>query len=235
MPGVASLVLLSGMLGDHTLWDEVSRELADVAQPCPLRIDRDDTIRAMATSVLREAPARFAVAGHSLGGIVALELLRQAPGRVAALALLNTSAWPATAAQLAAWSVMTDRSGDGQFADVAAELARHTLPEPHRGDEMVARNAAMATTVGPDGFLLQLAAQASRPDARPLLRTLTVPTLVVAGALDEVCPPVRQEELAADIPGARLVVVEDAGHMSPLESPHGVARAMRSWLTDRTD
>ncbi len=227
-----SLVLLSGMLGDHTLWDAVSGELADVADPCPLRIDRDDTIAAMAASVLREAPPHFALAGHSLGGIVALEVLRQAPERVTRLALLNTSAWPATPAQLEAWSAMTNRTDAGEFGDVAAELARLTLPERHRGDERVARNTMMAETVGADGFLRQLAAQASRPDARPLLNLIHVPTLVVAGALDHVCPPARQEELAAGIPTARLVVLDDAGHMSPLESPRAVAQALHLWLAD---
>ena len=225
------LMLLSGMLGDQTLWADVSRELADVALPGPRPIDEHDTITAMAASVLAQAPPRFAVAGHSLGGIVALEIVRQAPDRVTHLALLDTSAWPATPAQLDAWAAMAARTRAGEFAAVAAELGRHTLPEGHRTEALVARNTAMADTVGADGLLRQLAAQATRPDARPLLPTLDVPTLVVAGALDHVCPPVRQEELAAGIPGARLVVVDDAGHMAPLESPHAVAGALRAWLS----
>lgn len=226
------LVLLSGMLGDRTVWEDVVAELADVARPRYARIDQHDSVASMAASVLAESPSRFALAGHSLGGIVALEILRQAPARVARLALLNTGARKATSTQLESWAAMTERTKAGAFREVAAELGRYTLPDASRGDALVARNTAMAEAVSPDGFLRQLAAQATRPDARALLPEVGVPTVVVTGALDHVCPPPLQEELAAGIPGARHVVIKQAGHMSPLEAPHQVAQALRSWLTD---
>lgn len=224
------LVLLSGMLGDRTLWEGVATELLDVAKPSYPRIDRDDSVTSMAASVLRESPSRFALAGHSLGGIVALEILRQAPQRVTRLALLNTSARQASTAQLESWRAMVQRTKAGGFCRVAAELGRATLPEASRTDDLVARNTAMAQTVDAEGFLRQLAAQATRPDSRPSLPAVRVPTLVVAGALDQICLPVLQEELAAGIPGARLVVIPSAGHMSPLESSQEVARTLRLWL-----
>lgn len=224
------LVLLSGMLGDHTVWKAVAAELADVVRPSYVRIDHDDSVASMAASVLAESPPRFALAGHSLGGIVALEILRQALARVTRLALLNTSAREASSTQLESWAAMTKRTKAGAFREVAAELGRYTLPEASRGDVLVARNTAMAEAVNADGFLRQLAAQATRPDARPLLPEVGVPTVVVTGALDHICPPPLQEELAAGIPGARHVVIEQAGHMSPLEAPHQVALALRSWL-----
>jgi pimeloyl-ACP methyl ester carboxylesterase len=228
---LTELVLLSGMLGDHTVWSDVAADLGDIAHCTVPRIDQADRIPALSEAVLAEAPERFALAGHSLGGIVALQVLRDAPERVTRLALVNTSARGASAAQLASWAELAGRTHAGEFAAVAWELGRHTLPEARRADDLVARNIAMADTVGAPGFLRQLQAQATRPDSRPHLAEVGVPTLVVSGALDHVCPPALQEELAAGIPGARHVVLESAGHMAPLEAPHEVAQALRVWLT----
>ncbi len=230
-PDRQDLVLLSGMLGDHTVWADVVADLDDVADSSFPRIDRADSIEALAEAVLSEAPEHFALAGHSLGGIVALQVLRDAPERVTRLALVNTSGRDASSAQLRAWDELDRRTQSGEFAVVAGELGRHTLPEQRRETDLVARNTGMADSVGAAGLLRQLAAQATRPDSRPHLGDIAVPTLVVSGALDHVCPPVLQEELAAGIPGARHIVLEDAGHMAPLETPHEVAAALRAWLT----
>ncbi len=231
MTDPSELVLLSGMLGDHTVWADVAADLADVAHSSFPRIDRADTITALAAAVLAEAPERFALAGHSLGGIVALQVVRDAPERVTRLALVNTSGRGASPAQLESWAQLTTRTRAGEFAAVAQELGRHTLPESRREPGLVARNVAMADTVGAAGLVQQLEAQSTRPDSRAALGTVAVPTLVVSGALDHVCAPALQEELAAGIPGARLVVLETAGHMSPLETPHELAATFRQWLT----
>jgi len=225
------VVLLSGMLGDATVWGEVADALSDVASPVFAPIDLEDSVDDLARSVLAQSPPRFALAGHSLGGIVALEVIRQAPERVSRLALLNTSARAASREQLDAWRQLRERSDAGQFEAVAAELGTSTLPARNRSEELVARNTRMAASVGKDGFLRQLSAQSSRPDSRPsLTETVTVPTLVLSGALDEVSPPALQEELAGALPHARHVVLVGCGHMSPLESPDAVAAALRDWL-----
>lgn len=224
------LVLLSGMLGDATVWDEVVHELADVASSVCVRIDLDDSVAAMARSVLAQAPAHFSLAGHSLGGIVALEIARQAPERVRRLALLNTSARKASPEQLQIWAAHRERTTDGQFDAVAAELGSATLGEANREPGLVSRNTGMAGTVGTQGFLRQLAAQSSRPDSLPFLSQVCVPTLVVTGGLDDVSARELQEELVRGIPSAEHVVLERSGHMSPLESPHEVADALRRWL-----
>lgn len=228
----SELVLLSGMLGDHSVWAGVATDLADIAHSCFPRIDQADTISSMAFDVLAQAPERFAVAGHSLGGIVALQVLRDAPERVTRIALVNTSGRDASTSQLQAWAELAVRTRAGEFEAVAQELGRHTLPECRREADLVARNVAMAASVGAPGLLRQLAAQSSRPDSRPHLVDVRLPTLVVSGALDHVCPPELQEELASGIPGARHVVLEATGHMAPLESPHELARALREWLCD---
>lgn len=223
------MVLLSGMLGDASVWRDVADRLGDVAECRFPRIDGHDSVAALAASVLRESPGRFAVGGHSLGGIVALAVMRLAPGRVTGLALLNTSARPGSPEQLATWEQMARRTSEGEFGAVAGELATLTLPEGQRHPPLLERNAAMPSTVGATGFLRQLSAQRSRPDSRPFLGDIAVPTVVVTGALDEVSPAHLQQELVSGIPHARHVVL-DCGHMSPLEAPEQVALVLGAWL-----
>lgn len=225
------VVMVSGMLGDATLWDGVASRLADVALPIPARIDLDDSVAEMAASVLASAPERFALVAHSLGAIVALEIMRQQPERVTRLALLNASARGASEPQVAAWSRSQRRVAAGEFGEIADELAAATLAPSRRHElALVESNRAMADTVGTEGFLRQLSAQISRPDSRDSIRDITVPVLVLSGELDEVCPPALQRELAERCPTAELVTIPGSGHMSPLESPDAVAAALLSWL-----
>jgi 2-keto-3-deoxy-L-rhamnonate aldolase RhmA/pimeloyl-ACP methyl ester carboxylesterase len=217
--GPETLVLLPGMLGEAALWDAVAPSLAEHAALRFSRIDLDDTIEDMAAGVLASAPERFALAGHSLGAIVALDVVRQAPERVTRLALLNASARPANDAQLETWAAMRD----GEFAAVAQQFALANGGPPETVE-------AMAHAVGPRGLRRQLAAQAARPDSRPSLPSIGVPTLVLTGAEDRICPRELQEELAAGIPGARHTVIEDAGHMLPLDAPTAVAAALQTWM-----
>lgn len=230
-PSREPLVLLSGMLGDAELWRDVAAQLADVALPWPARIDLDDSVPEMAASVLAAAPPTFALVGHSLGAIVALEIARRAPGRIARLALVNASARGPSSGQLESWSLLRQRVDAGDFAGIARELAAATLAPPRRADASLrARNEAMAHAVGPDGLRRQLAAQASRPDSRPALAAVTVATLVLSGDADEICPPHLQQELADGLPDARLVTVAGGGHMLPLECPGEVAGLLREHL-----
>jgi 4-hydroxy-2-oxoheptanedioate aldolase len=228
--GRPTLVLLPGMLGTAALWDEVAPALSGTADLRFGRIDFDDTVEEMAATVLAVAPARFAVAGHSLGAIVALVIARLAPERVARLALLNASARSATEEQLAAWNALEQRIHAQDFDGLVRDFARANLPA-HR-PELAERVEAMARGVGRRGALRQLAAQRSRPDHRGALPGIAVPTVIISGALDPVCPPARQEELAAGLPVARLERLENTGHMSPLEQPDRVAAILAGWLGD---
>lgn len=225
-----ALVLLSGMLGDASLWDEVVPRVDDLAAPITLPTDTRDTVSGIAGEVLRQSPDRFALAGHSLGGIIAMEMARQAPARVAKLAILNTSARAGSPAQLDQWTRLAAQVQAGGFDAVAERMASNTLPARHRSEDLVARSATMAQTVGRDGFLRQLTAQLTRPDLRPSLGAVTAPTLVLSGALDHVSPPEMQTEIAHGIPTATQAVIPDSGHMSPLETPESVADQLRRWL-----
>ena len=220
------------MLGSAELWAEVAPQLAERAQVRIGRIDLDESSAELAASVLASAPPRFALAGHSLGGIVALEVASRAPKRVTRLALLAASARPPTEAQLASWAALGGRTRSGSFAEVARELAAAGLPARRRSDAaLAARVEAMAHAVGPAGFLRQLAAQRSRSDLRPSLPRVAVPTLVLSGDEDEVCAPELQEEIAAGIAGARHETLEGVGHTAPLEAPDEVAAHLLSWLS----
>ena len=232
VPGREPLVLLPGMLGDATLWDSVAPYLAEHAAPQVGRIDLDDSIAEMAESVLAAGPERFAVAGHSLGAIVALELVRRAPSRITRLALLNASARPASDVQLEAWSEIRERVEAGEFDAVARELAVETLPERRHGDaDLVEHLRRMAHAIGAEALLRQLAAQAARPDGLPALNGIDVPTVVLSGADDTVCPVAWQEEIAVAIRDAEHVTIAGAGHMAPLESPEAVAGHLIAWLS----
>jgi pimeloyl-ACP methyl ester carboxylesterase len=181
--------------------------------------------------VLAAAPQRFALVGHSLGGIVALAMWRRAPSRIARLALLNASARPPSSEQLAAWSDLRERTEHGEFDAVVAEQAQTNVgDQPAPGGDLVQRWIDIAADVGPDGFLRQLSMQASREDSRQWLGSIDVPTLVLSGACDAVCPPAIQAEIAAAVPGATHVTIDGAGHMTPLDRPVQVAAALRGWL-----
>ena len=228
-----NLVLVPGMLADETVWDATASELLDVAAPQFARIDLDQSVSELATSILAVAPARFALAGHSLGAIVALEIIRRAPQRVTRLALINATGRGPAPEQLAAWATTVARLEAGEFSAVAAELARRTLPAGRRDDAALIRaNERMALTVAADGLRRQLRAQQGRTSYLDDLAAIAVPVLIVSGALDDVCPPERQHEILARCPQAHLVTLDDAGHMVPLEQPAELAALLRSWLLD---
>jgi len=231
--GREPLVLLSGMLGSGALWDVVSPALDDLVLPWPCRIDLDDSVAEMAASVLAEAPLRFALCGHSLGAVVALEIMRREPQRVRRLVLIGATARGPTPEQQQAWSDWRGRTERGGFTAVADELARATLAPARRSDAgLVAVNTRMAHAVGAAGFRRQLRAQTTRPDSLDSLGQLDVPVLVLAGERDGICPPPLQQEIVQRCPRAGLVTIEGGGHMLPLESPAEVAAALRSALLD---
>ena len=182
--------------------------------------------------MLAESPPVFALAGHSLGAIVACEIARQSPERITRLALVNASGRPPSDAQLAAWAGWAERVDAGEFDAVAGELALSTLPFSKRDDrELVVRNEAMAHAVGPAGFLRQLRAQASRPSSIGRMAQFDAPVLVVTGSLDEVCPADLQIELAAQFADAEQVTLDGVGHLAPLENASSLATELRRWLS----
>jgi pimeloyl-ACP methyl ester carboxylesterase len=226
------LVLLPGMLCDAALWSHQLTHLSEIADVSVGNLTAADTLAEMARAILRRAPERFALAGLSLGGIVAFEVMRQAPKRVTRLALLDTNARPPRPEQLGVWQRFRTMTRQGRFAEITEQHLLPVLVAPDRQQETALTTTIrqMAEHIGAEAFLRQLSLQEQRPDSRVDLPYIVCPTLVLAGRQDMVCPLDMHEEIAAAVPNATLVVIEHCGHLSSMEQPQAVTAALRSWL-----
>jgi pimeloyl-ACP methyl ester carboxylesterase len=192
---------------------------------------RDDSMDAIAARILAAAPPRFALAGLSMGGYLALAIMRQAPERVQKLALLDTSARPESSEQTARRKPQIALAQDGRFAEVPPLQFPFFVHRNRQGDDALrTRVRLMAEETGAEAFLRQQHALITRADARPLLATIKCPTLVLVGDGDELTPPALSRELADGIAGSRLVIVADCGHLSTMERPEAVNRALVEWM-----
>jgi pimeloyl-ACP methyl ester carboxylesterase len=192
-----------------------------------------DSIQAIACAILEAAPPHFALGGLSLGGYVAFEIMRQAPQRVAKLALLDTLPAPETPLHTLFRLVLLEMAKNGRFAEAIDKLFPGIVHPSRRDDAAIKRIIdLMADETGPELFVRHQYAVMARPDSRPLLPTIKCPTLVLVGDSDKQAPPTASREMADAIPNARLVVVPACGHMSTIERPAAVNRAMLDWLQD---
>lgn len=225
------VVLIPGLLGSVRLYEPQLPQLwrsgpVTVADPT-----RDDSMAAIGRRILESAPPHFALIGLSMGGYLSFELLRQAPGRVARLALLDTSARADTAEQSAARRTQMAQAAAGGFAAVVDAQFERLVHPARRGDAALrAATRSMAEEVGAAAFIRQQTAVMGRPDSRGQLAAIACPTLVLVGAEDQLTPPARAAEIAAGIRGARLVTVPECGHLSTLEQPRAVTGALLEWL-----
>lgn len=225
------LVMLPGLLCDERLWSEQARALSDIADPLIADLTQDDSVTAMAARVLAAAPPRFALAALSMGGYVALEIMRQAPERVSRLALLATSAAPDSPERAATRRAAIESLKLGRFVGVTTRLLPQLVHASHVDGPVGQEVRDMAARVGGEAFLRQQTAILGRPDSRPTLATITVPTLVAVGDSDVLTPPAEAEDIHAGIAGSRLHLFQACGHLPPLEQPAAVSAQLRDWLT----
>ncbi|MFL6799569.1 MAG: alpha/beta fold hydrolase [Xanthobacteraceae bacterium] len=192
---------------------------------------RDDHMAAIAARVLRAAPDRFALCGLSMGGYIALEIMRQAPQRVARLALLDTGARADAPQQTDRRRQLIALAESGRFCEIPDLLFPVLVHRTRLGDASLREiNRLMAAETGADAFVRQQSAIMRRPDLRPSLGAINCPTLVLVGDGDELTPPALAQEIAAAIPGARLAVIPESGHLSTLEQPAAVNDALLAWM-----
>lgn len=231
MPSTLPLLLVPGLLCSARLY---VAQVAGLWPHGPVMVAdhrRDADMGAIAARILAHAPPRFALAGLSMGGYVALAMMREASERVAKLALLDTSARPDTPEQSAARAKFISMAEAGKLAEVVDALTPRLLHKNRHNDEALVRTVrAMADETGAEAFGRQERAIMGRPDSRPLLASIRCPTLVLVGDGDELTPPALAQEMADGIAGARLVVVPDCGHLSTIERPDAVNAAMAAWL-----
>jgi pimeloyl-ACP methyl ester carboxylesterase len=225
------LVLLPGLLCDAALWRAQVEGLGVVAEPLVIDLTRDDSLGGMARRALAAAPPSFALAGLSMGGYVAQEIMRQASERVSKLALLDTSARADTPEQTARRRGLIELSEKGEFKGVTPRLLPLLIhPARHEDKPLTDVVTGMAERAGKEAFLRQQKAIMGRPDGREDLRRIACPTLVLCGRQDALTPLALHEEIAGLVPGAKLQVVDDCGHLSTLEKPLTVTAALRQWL-----
>jgi len=192
---------------------------------------RDDSMSGIAQRILATAPARFALVGLSMGGYIAFEILRQAPQRIARVALLDTSARADTPEHSAMRRVQMSLAAQGGLAEIVEQqFPRLVHSARHQDVALRALFTVMAEEVGAEAFIRQQTAIIGRSDSRPTLGGIRCPALVLVGEHDELTPPERAAEIAAGIAGSRLVTVAGSGHVSTLERPDEVTRALLEWL-----
>jgi pimeloyl-ACP methyl ester carboxylesterase len=230
------LVLLPGLLCDEAVWQGQIDALRDIAACTCMDWGRLDSILAMAERVLRLAPPEFSLAGHSMGGRVAFQVVKLAPSRVKRLALFNTAATPKPAGEPGVLEEQKRRAlleiakTQGMRAFAMAWLPPMMKPGRMADKPLVDSIIAMLERKTPEIYEMQMLALLGRPDARPVLPTIKCPTLLLSGREDSWSPPAQHQTMAAAIPNSRVVIVADSGHMAPMEQPAAVALAMREWL-----
>lgn len=234
------LLLLPGLLCDAAVWREQIGALSDYECVVP-DYGRADAIAAMAEVALAAVPAgRFAVAGHSMGGRVALEIARRVPERVAHIALLDTGVHPLAAGaagerEVAGRMALLEKARTQGMRAMGQEWARGMVREACLDTPLFDTILAMIERKTPEIFAAQLQALIARPDAADVmagLAGLPGPVLLSCGRQDDWSPVSRHEEMQALCPSARLTVIEDSGHMSPMEQPQAVTQMLRIWLEE---
>jgi pimeloyl-ACP methyl ester carboxylesterase len=224
------LILLPGLLNDAELWRDQVSGLADVARCRVADLTQGESVRALAEQVLDEAEPTFALAGFSMGGYVAQEIARLAPERIERLALIDTAIrvdTPERAAQRRVTNAAAQRPG--AFLGIADRLMTSYV-DPSRLDDkdLTGRIQAMTQRLGRDVFVRQNSLP--REDGQAALRALRCPIVIVCGEHDVITPLAGQREMAAAIGCSHLVVIPNAGHMTPMEAPGAVNGALRHWL-----
>ncbi|MGK2911744.1 MAG: alpha/beta fold hydrolase [Sphingobium sp.] len=232
-----TVYLVPGLLCDAIVWEHQHAALSatyDVRIPA---LTRHSSITEMADDILAQAPARFSIAGHSMGARVALAVIAKAPDRVERLALLDTGIHPASADEPVRRQALLDVSaGSGMRV-----LADQWLPPMVRDGALDAdpilraKLYAMVDRMSPQIHRAQITALLGRPDARAQLHAITCPVLIGVGDQDRWSPPAQHEEIAAAIPHARYVVFSNSGHMAPMETPDAVTAALQQWLREPID
>jgi len=227
------LVLLPGMMCDERLFASQINELSKQREVHFAKITDYETISELASDVLNNAPPVFALAGLSMGGIVAMEIVSQAPERVDRLALLDTNPLAELPDVLKRRGPQIDAIKNGQLKEIIRdEMKPNYLFDGVRKTEILKLCMDMALDIGPDAFIRQSIALRDRVDQKNTLGSYKRPALVLCGRHDVLCPLERHELMHTLLENSKLEIIEDAGHLPTLEQPKITTMALASWLED---
>ena len=231
MDNTMPILLVPGLGGSPRIYAPVAPALWRLGPVTVANHIRDDNMGAIARRILAEAPPRFALAGHSMGGYIAFEIIRQAPERVAKLALINTQARPDTPEASARRRGQITRVQAGEYHAVLDDLFPGFVHPSRREDAALRRLVHdMGDDIGAAAFIRQQTAVISRADSRPTLAVISCPTLVLSGDEDNTIPNSLSAEMADGIPGAKLTILTCCGHLPQVEQPQATADALVEWL-----
>jgi pimeloyl-ACP methyl ester carboxylesterase len=229
----AALLMLPGHMCDRRLWSLVEPDFHKAG----FEVFHGDmsghiSVETMASAILSEAPQSFVAVGLSMGGIIALEIVRQEPSRMAALIISDSNAAPELPSRAAARRAQQIKVRNGRLAEVIRDELKPTYLAPANRErrDILDLTFDMAMQLGSEVFLRQSEALITRPDSRPTLPRLDCPSLVLCGAEDPVCPPASHRAMADAIPRAELDIIEGAGHLPPLEQPKRFSARVLNWL-----
>jgi pimeloyl-ACP methyl ester carboxylesterase len=226
-----TVLFVPGLLCGHAVWSAQIDALSGDFDCRVAQLDTQDAIDAMASAVLALSDGAFSLVGHSMGGYVALEVMRRAPQRVQRLALLSTQPRADSPEQAARRERLFQDAQLGGFQDVIAGFPSLLFHESRLSDpSVIDAFDAMARRVDKEAFLRQQRAIMGRVDSLADLSTIACPTLVLCGRQDLITPLENSQLMAGSIPGAALITLEDCGHMAPMERPAAVNAALREWL-----
>lgn len=229
-----SLIFLPGLLCDEGLWQHQVKHLSDVCQPYVADLSNDDSIGGMASRVLASAPERFALAALSMGGYVALEIMRQAPERVICLALIDTMARLDDDESIALRKGLIKLTKEGRFVGVTPRLLPNIIYKDKLETPIADEIINMAARLGKETFIRQQTAIITRHDSLSTLANIKVPTMIIVGAEDKRTPPEESRIMAEAIPHAELHMLPKCGHLPPLELPEETSALLRKWLLANT-
>jgi pimeloyl-ACP methyl ester carboxylesterase len=231
MDNTMPILLVPGLAESPRIYAPVAPALWRLGPVTVANHIRDDNIGAIARRILAEAPPRFALAGHSMGGYIAFEIMRQAPQRVAKLALINTQARPDTPEATARRRGQIARAQAGDYHAVLDELFTGFVHPSRRNETSLHKLVHdMGDDIGPEAFVRQQTAVIGRADSRPSLAWIRCPTLVLSGDQDNTIPNSLSVEMADGIHHAKLIILPSCGHLPQVEQPQATADALVEWL-----
>ncbi|MDV7340282.1 alpha/beta fold hydrolase [Terasakiella sp. A23] len=226
-----TLYLLPGMMCDRSLWRHQIETLSPLYDIRVADFTEGDSIEHFADRVMADAPKEFSIAGLSMGGYIAFDLLRRCPERIKRVALLNTSPFADTEDHAAFRKAIAEVARDQGMAQVIETLLPKMIhPSRYEDEELVTQVDAMAYRVGEKGFIRQQTALLNRVDSFADLAKIDCPTLIVVGRQDQLTPLKLSKQMAEEIPQAKLVEIETCGHLSTMEQPEAVSAVLRYWM-----